>query len=75
MVVVPLVFVTLVSGVVSMGDPSRLGSLGVKTLAIYLATTLAAISIGLFLAATIQPGVGVDLSSTTPNEAAHIKTR
>ena len=68
MVVVPLVFVTLVSGVVSMGDPSRLGSLGVKTLAIYLATTLAAISIGLFLAATIQPGVGVDLSSTTPNE-------
>ena len=34
MVVVPLVFVTLVAGVVSMGDPSKLGSLGVKTLAV-----------------------------------------
>lgn len=68
MVVVPLVFVTLVSGVVSMGDPSKLGSLGVKTLAIYMATTLAAISIGLFLAAIMQPGVGVDFSAAVPGE-------
>ncbi len=68
MVVVPLVFVTLVAGVVSMGDPSKLGSLGIKTLAIYMATTLAAISIGLTLAALLQPGVGVDLSSAVPSE-------
>ena len=59
MVVVPLVFVTLVSGVISMGDPSKLGSLGVRTLAIYLMTTLVAITIGLTLAALLQPGVGV----------------
>ena len=32
MVVVPLVFVTLVSGLISMGDPSKLGSLGVSCL-------------------------------------------
>lgn len=68
MVVVPLVFVTLVSGVVSMGDPSKLGSLGVKTLAIYMATTLAAITIGLFLAAIMQPGVGVDFSNAVPGQ-------
>ena len=61
MVVVPLVFVTLVSGVVSMGDPSKLGSLGVKTLSIYMATTLGAITIGLIMAVILQPGVGVDL--------------
>lgn len=66
MVVVPLVFVTLVSGIVSMGDPSKLGSLGVKTLAIYMGTTLAAITIGLILAAAMQPGVGVDLSQAVP---------
>lgn len=66
MVVVPLVFVTLVSGVVAMGDPSKLGSLGVKTLAIYMLTTLAAIIIGLILAAALQPGVGVDLSAAAP---------
>lgn len=68
MVVVPLVFVTLVAGVVSMGDPSKLGSLGVKTLAIYMVTTLAAITIGLTMAAILQPGVGVDLSSAVPGE-------
>ncbi|MEX0962646.1 MAG: dicarboxylate/amino acid:cation symporter [Pseudohongiellaceae bacterium] len=68
MVVVPLVFVTLVSGVVSMGDPSKLGSLGVKTLAIYMATTLAAITIGLCLAVIMQPGVGVDFSAAVPTQ-------
>ncbi len=68
MVVVPLVFVTLISGVVSMGDPSKLGSLGVRTLAIYMGTTLAAITIGLILAAILQPGVDVDFSSAIPGE-------
>ena len=64
MIVVPLVFVTIVSGVVSMGDPSKLGSLGVKTIILYMLTTLVAITIGLFLAAVLQPGVGVDLSDS-----------
>lgn len=68
MVVVPLVFVTLISGVVSMGDPSKLGSLGAKTLAIYMGTTLAAITIGLFLAAVMQPGAGVDFTGSVPGQ-------
>lgn len=68
MVVVPLVFVTLVAGVVSMGDPSKLGSLGVKTLALYMITTLLAILIGLFLATVLQAGVGVDISNATPDQ-------
>ena len=67
MVVVPLVFVTLVSGVVAMGDPAKLGSLGAQTLASYMLTTLAAIIIGLFFAAVLQPGVGVDLSAAAPS--------
>lgn len=66
MVVVPLVFVTIVSGIVSLGDPRRLGSLGGKTFAMYMLTTLIAISIGLTLAALIQPGIGVDLSGAVP---------
>ncbi|MFM1897024.1 MAG: hypothetical protein RLZZ385_2098 [Pseudomonadota bacterium] len=68
MVVVPLVFVTLVSGVVSMGDPGKLGSLGVKTLALYMGTTVMAIVIGLLLATVLQPGAGVDMSGAVPNE-------
>ena len=68
MVVVPLVFVTLVSGIVSMGDPTKLGSLGIKTLSIYLFTTLVAITIGLSLAAIMQPGVGVSLGDAVPDQ-------
>lgn len=66
MVVVPLVFFTLVSGIIAMGDPQKLGSLGVKTLALYMVTTMAAIAIGLVLAVLLQPGVGIDLSGAVP---------
>ena len=78
MIVVPLVFVTLVSGVIAMGDPKRLGSLGIKTLALYIGTTLIAITIGLTLAAIIQPGIGVDLAGAEAKglaEAQSLKDR
>lgn len=61
MLVVPLIFTTLVAGVIAMGDPSRLGSIGVKAFALYLGTTALAITIGLVVAVVFQPGVGVDL--------------
>ncbi len=67
MIVVPLVFITLVAGVVAMGDPKKLGSLGAKTMAAYMGTTVVAITIGLTLAAIIQPGVGVSLAGVIPN--------
>lgn len=69
MIVVPLVFVTIVAGVVSMGDPSKLGSLGAKTIILYMLTTLVAITIGLILAVIFQPGAGVDLSGAEPAAA------
>lgn len=67
MVVVPLVFFTLVSGVIAMGDPQKLGTLGVKTLALYMITTLIAICFGIAMALVLQPGVGVDLSTAAPS--------
>lgn len=66
MVVVPLIFFTLVSGVIAMGDPKKLGSLGIKTLLLYMLTTFFAITIGIVLAVILQPGAGVDLSSAVP---------
>ncbi|MCH7817299.1 MAG: dicarboxylate/amino acid:cation symporter [Proteobacteria bacterium] len=72
MVIVPLVFVTLVSGIVSMGDPAKLGSLGVKTLAIYLLTTLVAIVIGLILVVLIQPGAGISLADVIPEQVQDV---
>ncbi|MEX0298993.1 MAG: dicarboxylate/amino acid:cation symporter [Kordiimonas sp.] len=71
MIVVPLVFITLVAGVVAMGDPKKLGSLGAKTMGAYMATTVFAITIGLSLAAIIQPGVGVDIAGSAARDVRH----
>lgn len=62
MLIVPLVFVTLVSGVTAMQDPKRLGSIGSKAIALYLTTTFFAIVIGILLALIFRPGDGIDLS-------------
>ena len=48
--VVPVVITSIVSGVVSLGDVRRVGSIGWKTIVYYLLTTVIAIIIGLFLA-------------------------
>lgn len=62
MIVVPLVFVSLVSGAASMGNLSKLGRISVKTLAYYLVTTGIAVFIGLTIANVFQPGAGLNLS-------------
>ena len=68
MIVVPLVFITLVAGVVAMGDPKKLGSLGLKTMGAYMGTTIIAITIGLTLAAIIKPGIGVELGGAAAKD-------
>ncbi|MEN7341631.1 MAG: dicarboxylate/amino acid:cation symporter [Pseudomonadota bacterium] len=66
MLVVPLILTTLVSGVVAMGDPAKLGSIGSKALGLYLLTTALAIVIGMTFAVLVQPGEGVVLSQAAP---------
>lgn len=70
MLIVPLIFTTLTAGIVAMGDPKKLGSIGLKTVALYMVTTILAIAIGLTLAVTLGPGVGVDLGGATPKVLA-----
>ncbi len=71
MVIVPLVFTSITSGVAGIGDPRSLGRLGLKTLLYYMATSLLAILIGLTLANVIRPGEGIEvpLETTTRPEA------
>ncbi|MDE0800401.1 MAG: dicarboxylate/amino acid:cation symporter [Rhodospirillaceae bacterium] len=68
MLVVPLIFTTLVAGLLSMGDPKKLGSIGGKAMALYMMTTAIAICIGLFLGVLFQPGVGVELATVSTRE-------
>ena len=61
MIIVPLVFSSIVSGVANLGSTSSLGRLGIKTITYYLTTSVFAILTGLFLVDIIKPGVGADL--------------
>ncbi|KAA0565117.1 dicarboxylate/amino acid:cation symporter [Rossellomorea aquimaris] len=62
MLVVPIVFLSIVLGSAGLGDPKKLGRIGLKTIVFFLMTTCIAIVIGLSLAYVIDPGLveGID---------------
>jgi Na+/H+-dicarboxylate symporter len=62
LLVVPLVLVSLICGVSSLGNNSRMGAVALKTVVLYLATTAIAISLAILTAVIVQPGVGIDLA-------------
>lgn len=64
MLVVPLVFLTLVSGVASI-SPATLGRVGGKLLGYYLVTSALAITIGLGLGLLVRPGAGLQMPGAT----------
>src|SRR5690554_3312247 len=70
MLVVPLVFVSLVLGTSALSDPAKLGRLGGKAIGLYLFTTAVAISLAIGAALIIQPGSGMNLTSSASFEAA-----
>lgn len=70
MLVIPLIVASVIHGVATLGDVRRLGRLGAMTTAYYLATTAAAIGLGMLAVEWVQPGVGVDLGgAAAPPEA------
>jgi Na+/H+-dicarboxylate symporter len=58
MLVVPLVFVSLVCGTSSLSDPSKLGRLGGKSIALYMITTFVAVTFAMASALLFKPGDG-----------------
>jgi Na+/H+-dicarboxylate symporter len=75
MLVIPLIFTTLVAGVIAMGDPKKLGSLGGKAVALYFGTTVFAVSIGLGIGTLFQPGVGVTYQTASSDAQAQIASK
>ena len=47
MIAVPLVLFSIISGIISLKDITQLGRMGIKTLCLYLVTTLFSVSLGL----------------------------
>lgn len=56
LIAVPLVLASLIVGVTNLNDMTKLSRMGGKTIAIYLVTTMLAITIGLVTVNTLQPG-------------------
>lgn len=56
LIAVPLVFASLIKGVASLSDISKLSRIGSRTIALYLTSTVLAVTTGLLIVNTIQPG-------------------
>jgi Na+/H+-dicarboxylate symporter len=77
LMVVPLVFVSLLCGTASLGNDAKMGRLASKSIGLYMLTTGVAISLALFIALLIQPGLGIDLavaSEFSAKDAPPLKT-
>lgn len=64
LVAVPLVFMSLVKGIIGLGDISRFSKMGLKTISLYVITTVIAILLGITLVSVIKPGQFFDASQT-----------
>ena len=56
LIAVPLVFASLIKGVASLSDISKLSRIGSRTIALYLLSTVLAVTTGLLIVNTLQPG-------------------
>ena len=71
MLIAPIIFCTVVSGIASMGDLKRVGRVGLKALIYFEVLTTLALVIGLLVANIAEPGAGMQ-SETSVKEAAKI---
>ncbi len=56
LIAVPLIFISLVKGITSLTDVSKLTRIGIKTLSIFIVTTMMSVLLGLFLVNVFKPG-------------------
>ncbi len=61
MLIIPLIFAAVISGITALGDIRKLGRIGGITVSYYLITTGIAVFIGLIVVNFFQPGAGIDI--------------
>ncbi|KJV56731.1 dicarboxylate symporter family protein [Orientia chuto str. Dubai] len=61
MVIAPLIFFSLVSGIISVNDSNSLGRLGIKATIAFFSTTLFAVLFGIGMAIILKPGIGLTI--------------
>src|ERR1700760_1010447 len=68
MLIAPIIFTTVVSGIAKMGDLKKLGGVGIKALGYFLVVTTMALFIGLAVAHIVQPGVNFHAEGGPPKD-------
>ncbi|HWU04622.1 MAG TPA: cation:dicarboxylase symporter family transporter, partial [Novosphingobium sp.] len=66
MIIAPLVFATIVTGIAGMGDSSALGRMGAKALGWFVCASLISLSLGLLLVNLFRPGEGLAMQAAGP---------
>lgn len=74
MLVVPIVFISIASGVTALADPRKLGSVGARTIGLFAFTTFCAVSIGIAVGLLIEPGAGAALGNAVPHALGEAKS-
>lgn len=63
MIVVPVVLCSIISGVISMKDIKKVGSVGLKSVTFYLGTTAVAVTLGMIFANVSKVGTGFNMTA------------
>jgi len=61
MIITPVIFLTVVTGIAGMADLKAFGRVGAKAMAYFLTLSTLALAIGLIVANVVQPGAGLDI--------------
>lgn len=69
MIIAPLVFATVVSGIANTGDTKTVGRIGIRALGWFITASLVSLTIGLIMASILRPGDGMSLP-LPPSDAA-----
>jgi len=70
MMIAPIIFTTVVTGIAGMGSLKRLGRIGLKSLLYFEVMTTLALVIGWAVAAVFQPGAGMNRDAATLDTTA-----
>ena len=65
MIIAPIIFCTVVTGIAGMEDMKKVGRVGGKALLYFEVVSTIALFIGLFVVNTLKPGVGMNIDVTT----------
>ncbi|SMG59633.1 dicarboxylate/amino acid:cation symporter [Paraburkholderia susongensis] len=74
MIIAPLVFATLVSGVASMDSGKAIGRIGIRAVGWFIIASLLSLSIGLLFVNVTQPGTSMNLPLPSANATVNLQT-